>query len=115
MQQLKYLLKLLPTPEVVGGSCCCSGQEALLLRVSPWAVGKLARKSSFFFSFPYIYFFFLMAEFLLLLHPLTSTVNQGVMGIGDLQPLEPPEASCRRVSNHPVGSRFFSAPPFISP
>lgn len=39
-----------------------------------------------------------MAEFLLLLHPLTSTVNQGVMGIGDLQPLEPPKASYREGS-----------------
>jgi len=57
MQQLKYLLKLLPIPEVVGGSCCCSGQEALLLRVSPWAVGKLARKSSFFFFSLHIFFF----------------------------------------------------------
>lgn len=56
MQQLKYLLKLFPIPEVVGGSCCCSGHEALLHRASPWAAGKLARKSSFFLFLAYFFF-----------------------------------------------------------
>lgn len=49
MQQLKYLLKLLPSPGDVGVSDCCSGPQAFLQRASLWADGRLARKSSFLF------------------------------------------------------------------
>lgn len=59
MQKLKYLLKLLPVPEVVGGSLDCSGHQAPS-KLSPWAPRKLARKSSFFPPFfLHISFFFL--------------------------------------------------------
>lgn len=56
MQQLKYLLKLLPVPEVVGSSRDCSGHQAPS-KLSPWAPGKLARKSSFPPFFLHISFF----------------------------------------------------------
>lgn len=61
MQKLKYLLKLLPIPEVVGGSRDCSGHQAPS-KLSPWAPGKFARKSSFFPRFSYIFLFFFLDD-----------------------------------------------------
>lgn len=61
MQKLKYLLKLLPIPEVVGGSLDCSGHQAPS-KLSPWAPRKLARKSSFFPHFSYIFLFFFLDD-----------------------------------------------------
>lgn len=117
MQQLKYLLKLLPIPEVVGGSCCCSGHQAQLQSLSPWAAGKLARKSSFSpLPFPYIFLsFFLDGR---ILAPTSAPDFHRIIKEPwelDLQPpWGPGRPPVERMPNPPVGSRVFS-PSFSSP
>lgn len=69
MQQLKYLLKVLSFPEVVGGGAAAQGTR-LRFRARPLGRPENLLGKAFF---PYIFLFSLMTEFLLQPQTLTST------------------------------------------